>query len=315
MCLYLIEGHDALSDSEHQPEILVDHVTDRHVTDSTQRSTRFLFLYYAAGGGVPLVTSTSETVRQGLEISTDKRAVSSNEASSLMVGNPEVVLPIVASQALRWTATHGINIGTRHTRDLTDQQWKILAPYSQSRPGGLTAGVVPGRSGGAVLNGILWVLRTGAPWAELPDRYPSYQTCHRRFQQWVRSGVIKGILEALAAELKIHGVIEVEEAFIDGSFAPSKKEGSKIGKTKRGKESNIMAVADLHGLPVAVSVESATPHEVKLATRTLVQMVVPDAPQNLIGDNAYDSDKLDSELRQYGIELIAPQRMNRKNTT
>jgi hypothetical protein len=44
-------------------------------------------------------------------------------------------------------------------------------------------------------------------------------------------------------------------------------------------------------------------------------MVIPDAPQNLIGDNAYDSDKLDSELRQYGIELIAPHHMNRKNTS
>jgi len=76
-----------------------------------------------------------------------------------------------------------------------------------------------------------------------------------------------------------------------------------------------MAVADRHGLPLAVCVESATPHEVKLATNTLVQMVVPDVPQNLIGDNAYDSDKLDRELRQYGIELIAPHRSNRRNTT
>ena len=63
-----------------------------------------------------------------------------------------------------------------------------------------------------------------------------------------------------------------------------------------------MAVADRHGLPVAICVESATPHEVKLATNTLVQMVIPDAPQNLVGDNTYDSDKLDSELRRYGIE-------------
>jgi transposase len=44
-------------------------------------------------------------------------------------------------------------------------------------------------------------------------------------------------------------------------------------------------------------------------------MVVPEAPQNLIGDNAYDSDKLDTQLRQYGIELIAPHRINRKNIT
>jgi Transposase DDE domain len=73
-------------------------------------------------------------------------------------------------------------------------------------------------------------------------------------------------------------------------------------------------VANRHGLPVAVYVESATPHEVKLATATLARMIVPEAPENLIGDNAYDSDKLDAELRRYGIELIAPHRINRRNT-
>jgi transposase len=109
--------------------------------------------------------------------------------------------------------------------------------------------------------------------------------------------------------------LDVREAFIDGSFAPAKKRGAKVGKTKRGKGRKIMAVAECHGLPVAICVESATPHEVKLATSTLAQMVIPEAPQNLIGDNAYDSDKLDTELRSYGIELISPHRSNRKNRT
>ena len=53
----------------------------------------------------------------------------------------------------------------------------------------------------------------------------------------------------------------------------------------------------------------------KLVVPTLIQMVIPEAPQNLIGDNAYDSDKLDAELRPYGIELIAPHRSNRRNKT
>jgi transposase len=76
-----------------------------------------------------------------------------------------------------------------------------------------------------------------------------------------------------------------------------------------------MAVADRHGLPVSICIESATPHEVKLATSTLVQMVVPDAPEHLIGDNAYDSDKLDAQIRHYGIEVIAPHRSNRRIKT
>ena len=76
-----------------------------------------------------------------------------------------------------------------------------------------------------------------------------------------------------------------------------------------------MAVADSHGLPVGLCIESASPHEVKLVDSTLVEMAIPEAPQNLVGDNAYDSDKLDAELRQYGIEVIAPHRSNRKNRT
>ena len=52
-----------------------------------------------------------------------------------------------------------------------------------------------------------------------------------------------------------------------------------------------------------------------LVVPTLIQMVIPEAPQNLIGDNAYDSDKLDTELSRYGIELIAPHRIKRKNKT
>src|SRR5260370_34026849 len=82
----------------------------------------------------------------------------------------------------------------------------------------------------AVLNGMLWVQRTGAPWADVPEQYPSYQTCHRRFQQWVRSRVMKSILDALALDLKARGVLDVEEAFFDGTFAPAKKGASKSEK-------------------------------------------------------------------------------------
>src|SRR3979411_3399489 len=77
---------------------------------------------------------------------------------------------------------------SRHHRDLTDAQWAILdtlIPEPTPRRDGRGR---PWKDRRAVLNGILWVLRTGAPWADVPDRYPSYQTCHRRFQQWVRSG-------------------------------------------------------------------------------------------------------------------------------
>ena len=199
--------------------------------------------------------------------------------------------------------------------DLTDEQWNILEPLIPNPQSRIHRRGRPWKDRRSVLNGILWVLRTGAPWADLPDRYPSFQTCHRRFQQWVRAGVMKRIMELFAARLQRRSDIDVTEAFIDATFASAKRGGTKIGKTKRGKGTKIMAVADRHGLPVSVCVESASPHEVRLAVSTLLQMVVPDAPQNLIGDNAYDADSLDTELRYYGIELIAPHRANRKRET
>ena len=73
-------------------------------------------------------------------------------------------------------------------------------------------------------------------------------------------------------------------------FRPGQKGGSKVGKTKRGKGTKIMAVADSHGLPVGLAIESASPHEVKLVASTLVEMVIAEASQNLVGDNAYDSE-------------------------
>ena len=76
-----------------------------------------------------------------------------------------------------------------------------------------------------------------------------------------------------------------------------------------------MAVADAAGLPVAVCVESATPHEVTLVQQTLAEIFVAEPMERLIGDNAYDSDRLDQDLAETGVEMIAPHRCNRKNRT
>ena len=144
---------------------------------------------------------------------------------------------------------------------------------------------------------------------------PSYQTCHRRFQQWVRSGLLKDILSLVAEALHDEGYLDVQEAFIDGTFAPAKKGGNCAGKTKRGKGTKIMAIADRHGLPVAVHVESATPHEVTLVEATIAQRLLLKRPERLIGDAAYESDQLDAELAQRAVELIAPHRSDRKRKT
>ena len=88
-----------------------------------------------------------------------------------------------------------------------------------------------------------------------------------------------------------------------------------MGKTKRGKGTKLMAVADRFGLPLAVCAASATPHEVTLVAPTLDSCFVNERPERLIGDRgdrAYDADPLDAALAELGIEMIAPHRRNRK---
>lgn len=107
--------------------------------------------------------------------------------------------------------------------DLTDAQWAVLEPLLPRRERPRPRRGRPWQEARAVLNGILWILRTGAPWADLPERYPPYQTCHRRFQQWVRAGTWNRLLRALAADLAERGGLELSEGFIDGAFAGAKK--------------------------------------------------------------------------------------------
>jgi transposase len=76
-----------------------------------------------------------------------------------------------------------------------------------------------------------------------------------------------------------------------------------------------MAVADGHGLPLAVDVASASPAEVRLVISTLEARFIPELPERLIGDKAYDSDPLAGQLAESGVELIAPNRANRKIKT
>ena len=103
--------------------------------------------------------------------------------------------------------------------------------------------------------------------------------------------------------------------FCGRNVCSGQKRGRLVGKTKRGKGTKIMGIADRHGLPIALRTESASPAEVKLVEPTLEERIVAEVPERLIGDKAYDSDRLDEKLMsQYGIEMIAPNRAKRSRT-
>src|SRR5580658_9774398 len=114
--------------------------------------------------------------------------------------------------------------------DLTDQQWKIVEPILPPDPVREDGRGRPWSDRRKVLEGILCILRTGAPCKDLPPRYGSYQTAHRRFQNWVRSGVMEKLLLTLASHLQEAGGLDLKECFVDGTFVPAKKGGSWLEK-------------------------------------------------------------------------------------
>lgn len=195
---------------------------------------------------------------------------------------------------------------------LTDEQWEKIRRHfpeehrKKDMPGRKP---VPSRD---VLEAVLWILTTGAQWKMLPQTFPNYKTVHRRFQEWCRKDVIRKILTKLANELRELGVVDERQAYIDAMFVPAKGGGEQIGKTKRGKGLKIMAIVDRHGLPLAATRHAANHHEVTLVQLTFDFYMIEAMPEYLIGDRAYDSDKLDDELREDGIEMIAPHRKGRK---
>ncbi len=177
--------------------------------------------------------------------------------------------------------TNGVN----REHGLYDAQWAVLEPLFRPKQ------QADGR--GRPWQDTRAVLRTGAPWHDLPSRYPAYQTCHRRFQHWQRSGLLTRLLQKLAEDLRDRGKLD-------------------LSATKRGKGSKIMAIADGHGFPLAVYVASASPHETRLVEPTLDQRFLTEAPERMIGDRAYDSDPLDQRIHErYGVQLIAPHKFVR----
>jgi transposase len=110
--------------------------------------------------------------------------------------------------------------------DLTEEQWNVVEPILPKDPVRADRRGRPWSERRKILNGALWILRTGAPWKDLPSRYGPYQTVHRRFENWVRSGVIEKILLILAAHLKDAGGLDLTECFVDGTFVPAKKGGA-----------------------------------------------------------------------------------------
>lgn len=111
--------------------------------------------------------------------------------------------------------------------DLSERQWRQLAPYLPSDPQRGHAYVDHRR----VLNGILWRLKTGAPWRDVPARYGPWQTCYDRFVRWSRDGTWQRILTLLQAKADATGQIDWEGAALDSTHIQAHRSATGARKT------------------------------------------------------------------------------------
>jgi transposase len=190
--------------------------------------------------------------------------------------------------------------------ELSDYEWTAIKPMLPNKPRGIRR--VNDRR---VLNGVFWVLRSGAPWRDLPETYGPRTTCYNRFVRWRQAGVWDQIMDALAAG---H---DAAVQMIDTSIVRVHQHGACIadnnhqdmGRSRGGLTSNIHAVVDSNGLAVHLALTPGEAHDNRLC-EVLLSALLPQAM--LLADRGYDADWIREFARQQGAWANIPPKRNRK---
>jgi transposase len=184
--------------------------------------------------------------------------------------------------------------------ELTDYEWTAIKPMLPNKPRG-----VPRANDRRVLNGIFWVLRSGAPWRDLPNAFGPYTTCYNRFVRWGRAGVWARIMNALA------GAHDTAVQMIDTSIVRVHQHGRQqsMGRSRGGLTSKIHAVVDTNGLPVRLALTAGEAHDNRLAGKLLSRLT---SETMLLADRGYDADWIRVLAAKKGAWANIPPRCNRK---
>jgi transposase len=192
---------------------------------------------------------------------------------------------------------------------VTDDQWEWLAPHLEFEAKDTGR---PRRSAREVFEAVLFMLHTGIQYRYLPAGFPPKSTVHAYLKRWCQEQRFRNLLALLIVRLRETGRLDLRRGFIDATFAQAKCGGDGIGLTRKGKGTKLQIVTDAQGVPLGLSVAPATSGEPQMVQQTLAFSNEEWLPTQLVGDRGYDSDALDFMLEDMGIEMIAPNRSNRR---
>ena len=188
---------------------------------------------------------------------------------------------------------------------LTDALWSILQPHL------IACGIYATEDLRGAVEGILYKLRTGTPWRDLPSEFGAWNTVFKRFNGWCKKGKLRILFRKLAADP------DHEWTFVDGTIVKAHQHSSgavkgaetAIGRSVAGNSTKIHLAVDAFGLPIEFELTGGQVHDVKTAP-TLVEML-PDL-ENFIADKGYDSEDLREKIEKTGASSNIPRKSNSK---
>jgi len=212
---------------------------------------------------------------------------------------------------------------------LTDRQWQHIEPLlppERPRTGR------PNHSHRTILDGILWVLRTGAPWRDLPERFGPVGTVSSRFYRWRKAGIWQRILSDLQAEAEQRGEIDWDLPFVDATIVRAhqhaggaRRDGATpeevpareaLGRSQGGFSTKLHLRAEGHGRPITVVLTGGERNEQIALAAVLDQGAIRRPgpgrprlrPRAAAGDKAYSSPTARARLRRRHIRPVIPTR-------
>lgn len=205
--------------------------------------------------------------------------------------------------------------------EIKDEQWSRLEPLLPSLVG-LGRPYLAHRP---IVSGIVWVLRTGAPWRDVPERFGKWTTIASRFRRWT----VKGIWQAIWAELQrladMQGQLDWSMHFVDGTVvrahqcaagARGGQAAEALGRSRGGFSTKIHLRAEGHGKPVAFVLSGGERHESKFLQPLVETGAVRRAgrgrprvrPDRIVGDKGYSYTTTRKYLHSRGIRVTIPRR-------
>lgn len=210
--------------------------------------------------------------------------------------------------------------------DLTNEQWARLQPLLPPQKPKTGR---PAHNHRLMINGILWLLRTGAPWRDLPERYELWRTVASRFYRWREAGVWQRIVATLQSQADGRGHIAWETHYLDSTVVRAHQHaaGAKLstpveealGRSQGGFSTKVHRRAEGHGRPMALVLTPGQRHETT-AFEALMQGGAVKRPgrrprrrpRRVVADKAYSSRAIRRWLRQRGIRAVIPRKCNER---